>query len=94
MGMTIEEAIEKLSASVLIIGPEDWGDARDILLSTARKYQKIERIYANIDGFTAEDHIVHKIQSILSRWAVSEHPELTKVEYFDKIVELMNEKGK
>ena len=31
---------------------------------------------------------------IMKEWAVSEHPELTKVEYFDKIVELMNEKGK
>lgn len=50
--------------------------------------------YANIGGFTEEDHIVHKIRRILSRWAVSEHPELTKVEYFDKIVELMNEKSR
>jgi hypothetical protein len=28
---------------------------------------------------------------IMKKWAISEHPELTKVEYFDKIVELMNE---
>lgn len=31
---------------------------------------------------------------IMKKWAISEHPELTKVEYFDKIVELMNEKSK
>lgn len=47
MKMTIDEAIKKLSTSALIIGPEDWGEARDILISTARKYQKIEEIYKN-----------------------------------------------
>ena len=48
MGMSIDEAIEKLSASVLIIGPEDWGEARGILINTARKYQKIEQILKDI----------------------------------------------
>lgn len=35
-----------------------------------------------------------RIRAILKEWSGSRHPELTKVEYFDKIVELMNEKGK
>lgn len=50
--------------------------------------------YANIGGFTEDDKIVQQIRRILAEWVVSTHPELTKVEYFDKIVELMNEKGK
>ena len=32
MGMSIDEAIEKLSASILIIGPEGQVKARDILI--------------------------------------------------------------
>ena len=44
MGMSIDKAIEKLSASVLIIGPEDWDEARHKLISMARKYQKIQEI--------------------------------------------------
>lgn len=31
-----------------------------------------------------------EIEQIIKKWAVSNHPELTKVEYFDKLVELMN----
>lgn len=31
-----------------------------------------------------------RIRVIMNEWSGSRHPELTKVEYFDKIVELMN----
>ena len=31
-----------------------------------------------------------ELVQIMKKWAASEHPESTKVEYFDKIVELMN----
>ena len=57
MGMSIDEAIEKLSASILIIGPEGQVKARDILISTARKYQKIEDIYYHQSGETLENSL-------------------------------------
>lgn len=43
-----------------------------------------------LDATIAIIHKYQKIEQIIKKWAVSEHPELTKVEYFDKIVELMN----
>lgn len=43
MGMTIEEAIKKLSQSAVVIGCEDWMEARDLALETMRKYQQLEK---------------------------------------------------
>ena len=63
MGMTIDKAIEKLSASVLIMGPEDWGEARDILISTARKYQDIEQILKDIPY--GDGAVVWRIQEVI-----------------------------
>lgn len=44
MGMSIDEAIKKLSQSVVVIGCEDWMGARDLALDTMRKYQQIVNI--------------------------------------------------
>ena len=45
MGMTIDEATKVLSQSVVVIGAENWQDARHLALDTMRKYQKIEELY-------------------------------------------------
>lgn len=47
MGMSIDEAIKKLSQSAIVIGCEDWMEARDLALETMRKYQKIEQIVSD-----------------------------------------------
>lgn len=44
MGMSIDEAIKKLSQSVVVIGCENWMGARDLALETIRKYQRIQAI--------------------------------------------------
>lgn len=68
MEMTIDKAIERLSTSAMIIGPEDWGEARDILISTARKYQKIkEQVDIAIDkeNFIISDARLIQIREII-----------------------------
>lgn len=64
MGMTIDKAIEKLSASILIIGPEDWDEARDILVSTTRKYEKIKQIIDNWENSGEDDDPINIIDNI------------------------------
>lgn len=44
MGMSIDDAIKKLSQSAIVIGCEDWMEARDLALETMRKYQQIVNI--------------------------------------------------
>lgn len=39
-----------------------------------------------------EDDLKMTVLEILDEWKKTEHPELTKIEYFDKIVEVANKK--
>lgn len=57
MGMTIDDAIKKLSQSAVVIGCEGWMEARDLALETMRKYQKIEDIYYHQSGEALENSL-------------------------------------
>ena len=48
--------------------------------------KRAEKIFSEAIEFIEND----KIKAILYEWKNTEHPELTKVEYFDKIIDFMN----
>lgn len=48
--------------------------------------KRAEKIFSEAIEFIEND----KIKAILDEWKNTEHPELTKVEYFDKIIDFMN----
>ena len=57
--MTIDKAIEALSKEAFVITKNltEWKAARDLLVDTARKYQKIEDIYYHQTGQALEDSL-------------------------------------
>lgn len=57
MEMSIDEAIEILSQSAVVIGAENWQVARHCAIDTMRKYQKIEDIYYHQTGQALENSL-------------------------------------
>ena len=60
MEMSIDEAIEILSQSAVVIGAENWQVARHCAIDTMRKYQKIEQII-NYPVYIQEDVLRYKM---------------------------------
>jgi hypothetical protein len=50
--------------------------------------KKAEKIFTEAISYIEND----KLKAILDEWKNTEHPELSKAEYFDKIIDYMNER--